>query len=158
MRPTAASSPAVLKARGVEVLSSAALTPCGTHSSFYRLTKEVPIPRRGGKSAWAPRRRRRSKQKRPNNWTPLLKKERTNMAVPDSNAESNKFDVSGDNGLWVDPHGRDQSLGATTGGKRMTEKPVALDGELDHENAFRDAGSDANRGNMQGTSLPPWAG
>lgn len=80
------------------------------------------------------------------------------MAVPDSNAESNKFDVSGDAGLWVDPHGRDQSQGATTGGKRMNDKPIALDGSDPGPNAFEGQGSDANRGKVQGKSLPPWVG
>jgi hypothetical protein len=79
------------------------------------------------------------------------------MPVPDSNAENAKFDVSGENGLWVDPHGRDQSQGATTGGRRMGEKPVALDGSDPGPNAFEAQGSDANHG-KQGTSLPPWVG
>lgn len=80
------------------------------------------------------------------------------MAIPDGNSiGDNKLDVV--SGLWVDPLGRDRSLGATAGGKRMGAKPVALDGSDPGPNAFEGQGSDANRGrSAAGTSLPPWMG
>jgi hypothetical protein len=64
-------------------------------------------------------------------------------------APENAIDARAELGIGSNP--REFDAGGTA-------NVVRLDGSLDHENAFKDAGSDANarRGSKQGKSLPPW--